>query len=595
MAKPLVDREKAKFDASDRVRVNIEATDTPTGNLPVEVNETGVLDTGNSSFAPLLADQPFVGNGINVLDYVEVVISVYSDVQSATDGLLIEYSADNVNWRHVDPYTIPADNGKNFSVQRLAPYFRITYTNGGADQSIFELTVILNKTRGKPSSHRTSDDITSEDDAELNKSITMVATNNPAIYRNADVQNPLATDGDSVYMKDLDIFFCTAADFVKDGDSGISEEDVINSMVSDIYNEKLNSTSDAVKTIFLQFKRPVLTSSFGINSGPGGDFSNVKITLAQGDFSFVAVDESTDSTKYQIRLFDIAPVKFSRMTIEFSTTDAVSIGLIGIFKNIEVAARSQAVSDLTGAVENIGSFRQAINVNQALVHRVGINQYFRRDFGASTTLASAVTSGDTSIIVVSAAGFTITDDIRVNEENAHFTITNIVANAITLNRPIDEDHLTGIDIVQVQLNMNQLGTLASPIAFRIEPPPAERWQITRLLTTMIDSTAMDDGKFGGMAALTFPFVIRSNIDGVLTTHTHWSSNQDFKDDMFNVDYSAKAPAGQYGFSGRWTLTESEFVVDLDGATGDYVEGLVQQDLTLLDDYKIKAQGRLFGG
>ncbi len=319
----------------------------------VSALNNGVLDLGNSTSLPLLAGETFTGVGIRVTDYVEVIVAPYSDVASATDGLKIQYSSDNVNWTdHGDPYTVPANTGKNYSVQRVSTYYRTVYKNGITDQTEFRLTSILNKVHGKDSSHRTSDEITSEDDATLNKSITMVATNNPAIYRNADVQNPLAIDGDSVYMKDLDIFFCTAADFVKDADPTITEENVINSMVSDVYIEKLNSTSDAVKTVFLQFKRPVLTTSFGINAGPGGDFSNTKITLAQGDFSFVAFDDSADSTKHQIFLFPITPIKFSRMTIEFFTTDPISIGLIGIFKNIEVAARLQALKP-DGTITNI--------------------------------------------------------------------------------------------------------------------------------------------------------------------------------------------------------------------------------------------------
>ncbi len=559
----------------------------------------GVLSGGNSSSENLLADEPFEGSGLIVTDYVEVEVSVFSDVASAENGLSIEYSADGTNWDHKDQYTIPAGIGKNFSVQRVSTYFRIVYTNGGDDQTAFRLTSILNKVRGKPSSHKISDDITTEDDAELNTSVLKVATNNPQIYRNADVQNPLSIDGDSVYPKDLDIFFCTAADFIKDADPTITEQNVIDSMVSDIYIEKLNSTSDAVKTIFLQFKRPVLTSSFGINAGPGGDFSNTKITLAQGDSSFVVFDDSADSTKHQIFLFPILPVKFSRMTIEFFTTDPVSIGLVGIFKNIEVAARLQAISDLTQSTEDIGSFRGALNVNTSLVHRKGINEYFRRNIGGVTTLAVAVTSGDTDIDVASTVGFALNDFISLSSttvrERSHFKILNIVGTIISLSRPIDNNFDIGDAVIEVDISLNNLGTIVAPIASRIQPPSYERWQITRLLITMLDSTSMDDAKFGGAAALTNGFVLRIVNDGVVQTATHWNTNQDLKDDMFNVEYAPKAPAGQFGLSGRWTITASEFVADLDGATGDYVEVLNQDNLTVLDDFKIKGQGRLFGG
>ena len=43
------------------------------------------------------------------------------------------------------------------------------------------------------------------------------------------------------------------------------------------------------------------------------------------------------------------------------------------------------------------------------------------------------------------------------------------------------------------------------------------------------------------------------------------------------------------------FTKDEFVVDLDGATGDYLEVLIQDDLSGLADFEIKGKGRLFGG
>jgi len=66
-------------------------------------------------------------------------------------------------------------------------------------------------------------------------------------------------------------------------------------------------------------------------------------------------------------------------------------------------------------------------------------------------------------------------------------------------------------------------------------------------------------------------------------------------DMYDLTYAAKPPAGQYGLIARWTFTRAQFVADLDGATGDYLECLIQDDLTDLDSFQIKGQGRLFGG
>lgn len=547
----------------------------------------GKVSILNSTDITLDPGETFTGVGEDVTEFVEVRVAVKSDVASATDGLHIEYSTDNVNWDHDDAYTYPGSVGKNYGVQRVAQYYRTVYTNGGTIQGEFRLTTIFNRVAGMSSSHRLDNDITSEDDAVLGISILKTVGSDPTKFQTVNGQHPLPTDGDSVYLKDID---------VNNSDNG-----GFSGVITDYFDSLKTVNNDASATnpkeIMVWFNRSLQVNSIGFGCEDlTKSFSNLKIEfLGSGEEVRYTKDLSSDSTKENSKLVKLPPLAANGVRISFLTTDEIGLSNIIIFKVTDVNARLSAVSDLTGDVEDMGSFRGALNVNTSLVHRIGVNQYFRRDFGASTTLSANVTTGDILIAVVSAAGFSVTDDIRINEENAHFTITDIVANDITLNRPIDDEHLSGEDVVQVQLNMNQSGTLAVPVAFRISPPSDERWQITRLLTTMIDSTAMDDGRFGGASALTFPFVIRSNIDGVITTHTHWSSNQDLKDDMFNVEYSDKAPAGKFGLAGRWTLTQSEFVIDLDGATGDYVEGLVQQDLTVLDDFKIKAQGRLFGG
>ena len=172
-------------------------------------------------------------------------------------------------------------------------------------------------------------DVNSNDELQVNLS-------------SVDVQNPLPIDGDSVYVKDLDIDNCTASGFTFDVGSG-TEQEVIESMVSDVFTGKSNASTDNPKTIYLQFKRPILTASFGINSAPGKYFSNTKIVLGQGEHTWTAFDDSADNTQHQIYLFPIEPVKFSSMEITFHTANEIGIGLIGIFKNIEVAARIQAL------------------------------------------------------------------------------------------------------------------------------------------------------------------------------------------------------------------------------------------------------------
>jgi len=554
----------------------------------IETIDNAKVSTDNSSSAFLGAGIAFEGTGEDVIDFGTIEVSVYSDVASAVDGLSIEFSSDGTNWDHKDVYTVPAATGKNYSVQRVAEWFRIVYTNGGDPQTEFRLQTILNKYYIKPSSHRLKDDINSDDDAELGICIIKTEGSSPENYKTVSAQYPLPTDGDSVYSKDIWADESNIGNF-----SGL-----ITDPFDNLHTTIVDSTANNPKIILIHFQRTIFTSSIGIGA-TSGDFSNVKIELL-GSSGAVrqTIDESADNTKYTSRNFEFAPDATNAVRISFFTADAVSMSNIIARKATSVDARLSAISELTNKVEDIGSFRGAINVNLALVHQTGINEYFRRDLGASTTISIAATAGDTDINVVDSTGFVIGDFLRIESDpitRGHFHIINVVANVITLSRPLDNDLIIGDSIIETDFQMVDVGTLAAPIAFRIAPPSSERWQITRLMTTMLDATAMDDGKFGGMSALPNGFVLRVNNDGVITTLTHWNTNLDMKDDMFDVEYADKAPAGQYGLSARWTLTQAQFVADLDGATGDYLEGLNQDDTTPLDEFKIKAQGRLFGG
>jgi len=165
------------------------------GNI-ADVNEDGQLhvvlkgkvDSGNSSSTPLSAGGIFTGQSIETLSFAVIIVSVYSDVESAINGLSIEQSVDNVNWDHCDCFTIPAATGKTFSFQPQALYLRIVYTNGGSDQTEFRLQTTLKKTYIKPSSHRIQDPIIDQDDAELVKAI-ITGKRNDGVFDNVNLTN----------------------------------------------------------------------------------------------------------------------------------------------------------------------------------------------------------------------------------------------------------------------------------------------------------------------------------------------------------------------------------------------------------------------
>lgn len=140
------------------------------GQLHV-VLEGQVLD-GCSSSTALAASGVFTGDIVDTCKYSLIIVNIFTDVVSATDGLEAQFSSDGVNWDHLDVFTIAAGVGKVFSFQTTAEYFRVVYTNGLVAQTAFRLQTIGKKAYSKPSSHRIADSISVEDDAELVKAVT---------------------------------------------------------------------------------------------------------------------------------------------------------------------------------------------------------------------------------------------------------------------------------------------------------------------------------------------------------------------------------------------------------------------------------------
>lgn len=147
----------------------------------------GEVDANNSTSTTLDADEVYTGDWTNVLDVGMVIVTVYSDQASATDGLHVDFSMDGSTHHNEDLYTIPAATGKTFSFQTAAKWFRVTYTNGSVDQNEFQLQTIFKQVYTKPSSHRIQDAISTDDDAELTKSVITGLDTVNSTFKNVNV------------------------------------------------------------------------------------------------------------------------------------------------------------------------------------------------------------------------------------------------------------------------------------------------------------------------------------------------------------------------------------------------------------------------
>lgn len=117
------------------------------------------LDAGNSSTTPLGVSATFTGTGVDILDYTAVTIFVDSDVDSATDGIQLELSSDNVNWDVSRAFNyVAASGGRLLQMSAAAKFFRVVYTNGTTGQATFRLQTILHHSTPVTATTRLVDD-----------------------------------------------------------------------------------------------------------------------------------------------------------------------------------------------------------------------------------------------------------------------------------------------------------------------------------------------------------------------------------------------------------------------------------------------------
>ena len=260
---------------------------------------------------------------------------------------------------------------------------------------------------------------------------------------------------------------------------------------------------------------------------------------------------------------------------------------------------SQKTQLVDSSGEQVGVTNNNLDVHTADTHFKLINRHVMNFTGTTSNFAGAVSAGATSFDVDDASGFSVGDGIFISEGNIEETddieIISISSNTITVNYQLDNTYTTAGQIEKIEENMSlNIGSLASPISFIIQPPSNETWHILRIIIFIEDEQAMDDSKFGGITnGITNGVHIRENKSQDRTL-SFWQTNGDIAEDTYDVTYTDKVGGGNFGLRGRWTPKKVDVVVKLDGSLSEKLEVLIQDDLTGLVDFKMKAQGHIEG-
>ena len=246
---------------------------------------------------------------------------------------------------------------------------------------------------------------------------------------------------------------------------------------------------------------------------------------------------------------------------------------------------------------------EEIDANIQDQHTKPIDSLFAQSVSNFTLSADATASGVTTLVYTFEAtaghGIIVGNEVlllNVLAEHAlQAKVLVVSTNTITLDRPIDHAFPAASTLGRVIItNMNVNGSVTPQIfTLRAGVIPID---VTRVIISMTDSTAMDDGTFGGLSALPKGLVFRI-YNGFQKTIFNFKTNGEIAQYCYDVRYADKPPAGTgHGLTARISFGgQSKHGVVLRISTNDVIQWIVQDDLTGLDTLRIVAQGHETSG
>ena len=158
-----------------------------------------------------------------------------------------------------------------------------------------------------------------------------------------DPQYPLATDSDSVYVKDLNLTYCDNGDFSGSVSDYFDSLKTLNS----------NTTSDNPKIIKIWFERTVYAHEIGLGCDnlTKGFGTDVTVKLL-GSGEAVRFTKNYTGLNPNSALLEFGPSAFNGIILEFNTASEVCLSNITIRKAVETTTTIQALKP-DGNVTNI--------------------------------------------------------------------------------------------------------------------------------------------------------------------------------------------------------------------------------------------------
>ncbi len=219
-----------------------------------------------------------------------------------------------------------------------------------------------------------------------------------------------------------------------------------------------------------------------------------------------------------------------------------------------------------------------------------------------TTIAADTAVDDTSFTATGGHGITVGDIIEIADGSVFIQagVLNVTVNVIDIDTPMNHVYLSGAILIVSNKDMSVSGTIGSPRIFKITPGTGQAGDITRIIISIQDSTAMDFSTFGGIASgVTNGCVIRiKKENGDFINLFNWKTNGDFIITSFDHVFQTKVGGGLHSFVARSTWagpSKRGVALRVDNSLGEEIQVLIQDDLSSLSVMGMAAQGHELQG
>lgn len=223
---------------------------------------------------------------------------------------------------------------------------------------------------------------------------------------------------------------------------------------------------------------------------------------------------------------------------------------------------------------------------------------FDSDGTLNTNPTYDVILGRNSIILNSVQGLSVGNRLEIYKDSAINKwyigkVLTINGNIVTMDSPFDYAFPTS-SIVMNSIDTLNINGSVTPKSYKIHTfnlLSNDNINITKIILTMTTTNQPDMSKFGDLNALKKGILLRHYKNGQMKNIVNIKSNIGLSLFSYETMFYDNAKQGAYGLTSKIMFAGQEnFGSAIEIKSGDYLELLVQDDLSALKSFKIRAEG-----